>query len=119
MHAVEGQELQAREQAENLIKVAYASKVFAGDQIFNAFETNHPIKSKHLREPPSCIKMYLILDQATYVSKLVRQLQVSQNRITEQAQTTAKKLSLKQQVYFLYNLYSIYVIKDAISNVLI
>ena len=35
MHAAEGQELQAREQAENLMKVAYASKVFAGNQSFN------------------------------------------------------------------------------------
>ena len=30
MHAVEGQELQAREQAENLKKAAYAAKVFSG-----------------------------------------------------------------------------------------
>ena len=30
MHAVEGQELQASEQAENLKKAAYAAKVFSG-----------------------------------------------------------------------------------------
>ena len=30
MHAVEGQELQAKEQADNLKKAAYAAKVFSG-----------------------------------------------------------------------------------------
>jgi hypothetical protein len=30
MHAVEGQELQAREQADNLKKAAYAAKAFSG-----------------------------------------------------------------------------------------
>ena len=82
--------------------------------IFNAFEINHPIEFEHLIEAPTCLKLFLILDQATYVSKLVRQLQVSQRRITEQAQTTALKLSLKQQVYFLYNICSIYVVYSAL-----
>ena len=42
---------------------------------------------------------YFFLEQATYVTKLVRQLQSAQQKSADEAQISARKLSIKQQVF--------------------